>query len=121
MKLRKLSNSPAVVLLVFILLGVVSCSDEEQVASNAASPSDFINFSVAENNQTHTRTAFDSQNYVKKLKNFYVYAFLDDPGEEEPYMDNVEIVNQGNGIFSYKDENKRKRWLEDESKDCITK
>ena len=70
MKLRKLSNSPAVVLLVFILLGVVSCSDEEQVASNVASPSDFINFSVAENNKTHTRTAFDSQNYVKKLKNF---------------------------------------------------
>lgn len=115
MKLRKLSNSPAVVLLVFILLGVVSCSDEEQVVSNVASPSDFINFSVAENNQTHTRTAFDSQNYVKKLKNFYVYAFLDDPEEEEPYMDNVEIVNQGNGKFSYKDENKRKRWLEDES------
>ena len=115
MKLRKLSNSPAGVLLVFILLGVVSCSDEEQVAFNVASPSDFINFSVAETNQTHTRTAFDSQNYVKKLKNFYVYAFLDDPGEEEPYMDNVEIVNQGNGIFSYKDENKRKRWLEDES------
>ncbi len=44
MKLRKLSNSPAVVLLVFILLGVVSCSDEEQVASNVASPSDFITF-----------------------------------------------------------------------------
>ena len=60
MKLRKLSNSPAVVLLVFILLGMVSCSDEEQVVSNVASPSDFINFSVAENNQTHTRTAFDS-------------------------------------------------------------
>ena len=30
MKLRKLSNSPAVVLLVFILLGVVSCSDERE-------------------------------------------------------------------------------------------
>ena len=46
MKLRKLSNSPAVVLLVFILLGMVSCSDEEQVVSNVASPSDFINFSA---------------------------------------------------------------------------
>ena len=114
MKHFNLLHSMAFVFIAMLSLGFTSCTEEEQVASNVASPSDFINFSVAENSQTHTRTAFDSQNYVKKLKNFYVYAFLDDPGEEEPYMDNVEIVNQGNGIFSYKDKKERKRWLENE-------
>lgn len=112
MKQFNLLHSMAFVFIAMLSLGFTSCTEEE-LEDRSKMPSDAIKFTVSEA-KTGTRTSFDSQNYVKKLKNFYVYAFLDDPGEEEPYMDNVEIVNQGNGIFSYKDKKERKRWLENE-------
>lgn len=105
-------HSLVLALIAFTTVGITSCS-EKLFPDEVISDKDVIKFSVA-NPNNGTRTAFNSKNYAKELKNFYVSAFYDDPGEEEPYIDQVEIVNDGNGNFNYKEEAEKKPWINGE-------
>lgn len=80
------------------LLGFTSCTEEQEV-ENMSLPKDAIRFSVVDANGT--RSAMDSRNFRKELKGFFVNAFPDN-AIHEPYMNDVEFVNDGNGNFMYK-------------------
>lgn len=105
-------HSLVLALIAFTTVGITSCS-EKLFPDEVISDKDVIKFSVA-NPNNGTRTAFNSKNYAKELKNFYVSAFYDNPREEEPYMDQVEIVNDGNGNFNYKKKAEKKPWINGE-------
>ena len=82
-----------------LLLGFTSCTEEQEV-ENMSLPKDAIRFSVV--GADGTRSAMDSKNFRKELKQFFVNAFSDN-AIHTPYMKDVEFINDGNGNFMYKD------------------
>lgn len=94
-------------------LGFTSCTEEE-LEDRSKMPSDAIKFTVSEA-KTETRISLDSKNFRQHLKSFYVSAF---PAktyqgmipDNDFYMKDVEIVNDGNGHFSYRKDEKTYPW-----------
>lgn len=88
------------------MLSITSCSEEQEVG-NVSLSKDAIRFSVVDANGT--RSAMDSRNFRKELKGFFVNAFPDN-AIHEPYMNDVEFINDGNGNFMYKKDKDIKFW-----------
>lgn len=103
----------AFVFIAMLSLGFTSCTEEE-LEDRSKMPSDAIKFSVSEA-KTGTRISLDSKNFRQHLKSFYVSAF---PAktyqgmipDNDFYMKDVEIVNDGNGHFSYRKDEKTYPW-----------
>lgn len=113
MKHFNLLNSMAFVFIAMLSLGFTSCTEEE-LEDRSKMPSDAIKFSVSEA-KTGTRISLDSKNFRQHLKSFYVSAF---PAktyqgmipDNDFYMKDVEIVNDGKGNFSYRKDEKAYPW-----------
>lgn len=94
-------------------LGFTSCTEEE-LEDRSKMPTDAIKFTVSEA-KTGTRISLDSKNFRQHLKSFYVSAF---PAktyqgmipDNDFYMKDVEIVNDGKGNFSYRKDEKAYPW-----------
>ena len=106
MKHSNLLHSMAFAFIAMLLLGFTSCTEEQEV-ENMSLPKDAIRFSVVGANGT--RSAMDSKNFRKELKQFFVNAFSDN-AIHTPYMKDVEFINDGNGNFMYKDKRNIKLW-----------
>ena len=113
MKHFNLLHSMAFVFIAMLSLGFTSCTEEE-LEDRSKMPSDAIKFTVSEA-KTETRISLDSKNFRQHLKSFYVSAF---PAktyqgmipDNDFYMKDVEIVNDGNGHFSYRKDDKTYPW-----------
>ena len=113
MKHFNLLNSMAFVFIAMLSLGFTSCTEEE-LEDRSKMPSDAIKFTVSEV-KTGTRISLDSKNFRQHLKSFYVSAF---PAktyqgmipDNDFYMKDVEIVNDGKGNFSYRKDEKAYPW-----------
>ena len=113
MKHFNLLHSMAFVFIAMLSLGFTSCT-EEDLEDRSKMPSDAIKFTVSEA-KTETRISLDSKNFRQHLKSFYVSAF---PAktykgmipDNDFYMKDVEIVNDGNGHFSYRKDEKTYPW-----------
>lgn len=113
MKHFNLLNSMAFAFIAMLSLGFTSCTEEE-LEDRSKMPSDAIKFTVSEA-KTGTRISLDSKNYRQHLKSFYVSAF---PAktyqgmipDNDFYMKDVEIVNDGKGNFSYRKDEKAYPW-----------
>lgn len=113
MKQFNLLHSMAFVFIAMLSLGFTSCTEEE-LEDRSKMPSDAIKFTVSEA-KTGTRISLDSKNFRQHLKSFYVSAF---PAktyqgmipDNDFYMKDVEIVNDGKGNFSYRKDEKAYPW-----------
>lgn len=113
MKHFNLLHSMAFVFIAMLSLGFTSCTEEE-LEDRSKMPSDAIKFTVSEA-KTGTRISLDSKNFRQHLKSFYVSAF---PAktyqgmipDNDFYMKDVEIVNDGKGNFSYRKDEKAYPW-----------
>lgn len=113
MKHFNLLNSMAFAFIAMLSLGFTSCTEEE-LEDRSKMPSDAIKFTVSEA-KTGTRISLDSKNFRQHLKSFYVSAF---PAktyqgmipDNDFYMKDVEIVNDGKGNFSYRKDEKAYPW-----------
>ncbi len=113
MKHFNLLHSMAFVFIAMLSLGFTSCTEEE-LKDRSKMPSDAIKFTVSEA-KTGTRISLDSKNFRQHLKSFYVSAF---PAktyqgmipDNDFYMKDVEIVNDGKGNFSYRKDEKAYPW-----------
>ena len=113
MKHFNLLHSMAFVFIAILSLGFTSCTEEE-LEDRSQMPSDAIKFTVSEA-KTETRTSLDSKKICQHLKSFYVSAF---PAktyqgmipDNDFYMKDVEIVNDGKGNFSYRIDEKTYPW-----------
>ena len=113
MKHFNLLHSMAFVFIAILSLGFTSCTEEE-LEDRSQMPSDAIKFTVSEA-KTETRTSLDSKKIRQNLKSFYVSAF---PAktyqgmilDNDFYMKDVEIVNDGKGNFSYRKDEKTYPW-----------
>lgn len=108
-----LLHSMAFVFIAMLSLSFTSCTEEE-LEDRSMMPTDAIKFTVSEA-KTGTRTSLDSKNFRQHLKSFYVSAF---PAktyqgmipDNDFYMKDVEIVNDGKGNFSYRKDEKAYPW-----------
>ena len=113
MKHFNLLHSMAFVFIAILSLGFTSCTEEE-LEDRSQMPSDAIKFTVSEA-KTETRTSLDSKKIRQHLKSFYVSAFLAKTyqgmiPDNDFYMKDVEIVNDGKGNFSYRKDEKTYPW-----------
>lgn len=113
MKHFNLLHSMAFVFIAILSLGFTSCTEEE-LEDRSKMPTDAIKFTVSEA-KTGTRISLDSKNFRQHLKSFYVSAFPAKTYEgmipdNDFYMKDVEIVNDGKGNFSYRKDEKTYPW-----------
>lgn len=113
MKHFNLLNSMAFVFIAMLSLGFTSCTEEE-LEDRSKMPNDAIKFTVSEA-KTGTRISLDSKKIRQHLKSFYVSAFpvktyQDMIPDNDFYMKDVEIVNDGKGNFSYRKDEKAYPW-----------